>query len=59
MAGRGQPAPVEGGAMQDGRRIIRSETRMRMMWMEKKIKRTGLFAYMCDHRRGMDPSGTT
>jgi hypothetical protein len=31
----------------------------RRMWMEKKMKIKGLFVYVHDHRRGMDPSGTT
>jgi hypothetical protein len=53
MAGRGQPTTVEGGA---GWQEDQRETRMRT-WMEK-IKE-GRFAYMCDHRRGMDQSGTT
>jgi hypothetical protein len=32
---------------------------MRRMWMEKKMKIKGLFAYVYDHRRGINPSGTT
>lgn len=31
----------------------------RRIWMEKKIKINGIFAYMYDHQKCMDPSGTS
>jgi hypothetical protein len=39
------------------RRVERGE--MTRMWMGKKIKIKGVFAYIHEHQKGMDLSGTT
>jgi hypothetical protein len=40
------------------RRRGRERGEMMRMWMGKKIKIKGVFAYIHEHQRGMDPSGT-